>query len=69
MRRSTINMSKCSNQNGGLVRTFLEVAPSFHRDLTAIEFAFVLDPSLLCLLARRLPGVPPTEVIELPVSV
>ena len=44
----------------------LELAPSLHRDLRAVELALVLDTRLLRLLARRLARVAPREVVELP---
>lgn len=49
--------------------TLLEVAPSFHRDLATVKLSLVLDPSLLRLLSRRLPGIAPAEVVKLPVGV
>lgn len=47
----------------------LELAPALHGDLAAVELALVLDAGLLRLLAGRLAGVSPREVVELPVCV
>ena len=47
----------------------LKLAPSLHRDLRAIEFALVLNPGFLGLLARCLASVAPGKVVELPEGV
>lgn len=47
----------------------LELAPSLHRDFTAVELALVLNTRLLRLLACRLASISPREVVELPVRV
>lgn len=50
-------------------RTFLKIAPPFHRNLTAVEFPLVLDTRLFRLLPRSFPGIAPAEVVKLPVCV
>jgi hypothetical protein len=49
--------------------TFLEIIPSLHSDLAAIEFSFVFNTSLLGLFSSGLSSVSPREVIELPVCI
>ncbi len=47
----------------------LELAPSLHRDLRAVELAFVFDTGFLRLFTSGLPSVSPREVVELPEGV
>lgn len=47
----------------------LELGPSLHGDLAAIEFSLVLEAGLLRLLSRRLSGITPREVVKLPEGV
>ena len=49
--------------------TLFEITPPLHGDLAAVKLAFVFDAGLLGLLASRLPGVAPTEIIEFPVGI
>lgn len=49
--------------------TLLEIAPSLHRNLTAVEFPFILDTGFLSLLPCRLPSITPAEIVKLPISV
>jgi len=47
----------------------LEIDPSFHRDLAAIELALDVAVAAFFLVARRLARVAPGKVVEFPVRV